>query len=43
MYEQNGDGTIHGQCELQSLKAINCENTFFTSDWIIVYLHCWQS
>lgn len=42
MYEQNGDGAVHGQCQLTNRAPHDCDNTFFTSSIVQVYLHCWQ-
>lgn len=42
MYEQSGDGTIHGQCQTLQRKDITCEYNGFTSDKAMPYLHCQQ-
>lgn len=42
IFEKNGDGTVHGQCQVDSMQPETCEYNGFTSDKAMPYLHCWQ-
>lgn len=41
MYEQSGDGTVHGQCEIAE-NFVGCKEGWNYTVWVYVRLHCWQ-